>query len=201
MERVKNPVIWLKTEYGTTLNCLLPYPGDWHILKNILSTKFHHGSTFRIMGLFQFCITHRLLLEAWEVLWRHQMKTFLSYISDYFIAFQNDFDNIISDIISTLDLTFGEDNICDRSLWSEICWKNYVYYYFVQKQCCSCSVSYNGKKTHPNRFVLVPRMELHRRLHLFINRSRKLIKFITYTVIYRGNSSEYAEIYYYKQFK
>jgi hypothetical protein len=55
------------------------------------------------------------------------VKTFLSYISDDFIPFQNNFDNIISDIISTLDLTFGEDNICDRSLWSEICCKNEVY--------------------------------------------------------------------------
>jgi len=72
--------------------------------------------------------------------------------------------------------------------------------FFLQKQCCSCSVSYNVK-THPNRFVLVPRVELHRRLHLFINMSRKLIKFITYTIIYRGNSSEHAEIYYYNQFK
>jgi hypothetical protein len=42
---------------------------------------------------------------------------------DDFIKFQNNFDNIIYDIISTLDLTIGEENICDRSLWSEICRK------------------------------------------------------------------------------
>jgi hypothetical protein len=57
-------VIKLKAEYGTALNWVLPYPGDWHILKNMLpifiklyfdaglkqlTTKFHHGSTLRIL--------------------------------------------------------------------------------------------------------------------------------------------------------
>jgi hypothetical protein len=61
--------------------------------------------------------------SAWEAILRHQVKAFPSYISDDFIKFQNNFDNIIYDIISTLDLTIGEENICDRSLWSEICRK------------------------------------------------------------------------------
>ena len=34
-------------------------------------------------------------------------------------------------------------------------------------------------KTHPNRFALVIHVELHLCLHLFINRSKKLIKFIS----------------------
>jgi hypothetical protein len=29
-------LIKLKNEYGNSLNWVLPYPGDWHILKNIL---------------------------------------------------------------------------------------------------------------------------------------------------------------------
>ena len=56
-------------------------------------------------------------------------------------------------------------------------------------------------KTHPNRFALVIHVELHLCLHLFINRSKKLIKFISQTVLYRGNVIEHAEISYHNQFK
>jgi hypothetical protein len=29
-------LIKLKSEYGSNLDWVLPYPGDWHILKNVL---------------------------------------------------------------------------------------------------------------------------------------------------------------------
>jgi hypothetical protein len=73
-----------------------------------LATKCHHGSTLRILtNCSKLCVTHRFLLEASETILRQQVKIFLTYISDDFIAFQNNFDNIIYDIISTLDLTIG----------------------------------------------------------------------------------------------
>lgn len=57
-------LIKLKTEYGDSLNWVLPYPGDWHILKNILpifvkiyfdaglkelALKFHRGATLKVL--------------------------------------------------------------------------------------------------------------------------------------------------------
>jgi len=68
MERGNDLVIKLKAEYRTALNWIIPYPGDWYILKNILPifiqlyfdadfkqlpTKFHYGSIFRILRLFK----------------------------------------------------------------------------------------------------------------------------------------------------
>ncbi|CAC5406554.1 unnamed protein product [Mytilus coruscus] len=55
-------LIKLKSEYGNALDWVLPYPGDWHILKNLLpvfikiyydaglkelAVKFHHGATLK----------------------------------------------------------------------------------------------------------------------------------------------------------
>ena len=93
-------VIKLKAEHGTALNWVLPYPDDWHILKNVLpifiklyfdaglkqlTIKFHHGSTLRILtDCSKCCVTHRFLLEAWEAILTHQVKAFLSYISSHF---------------------------------------------------------------------------------------------------------------------
>jgi hypothetical protein len=59
-------LINLKTEYDSSLSWVLPYPGDWHILKNVLpifmkiyldaglkplAAKFHHSSTYRMLTI------------------------------------------------------------------------------------------------------------------------------------------------------
>jgi len=100
-----------------------------YTLMQIWSSWLPHSTMVLLLEFWdcsKFCVTHWFLLEAWEVILRHQVKIFLSYISDDFIAFQHHFGNLISDVIFTLDLLIGEDNICDRYLWSKICCKKDV---------------------------------------------------------------------------
>ncbi|CAC5371821.1 unnamed protein product [Mytilus coruscus] len=57
-------LIKLKSEYGSALDWVLPYPGDWHILKNVLpifikifydagikelAGIYHHGATLKVL--------------------------------------------------------------------------------------------------------------------------------------------------------
>ncbi|CAC5418643.1 unnamed protein product [Mytilus coruscus] len=68
-------LIKLKSEYGENMDWVLAYPGDWHILKNVLpifvkiyfdaglkqlATKHHHGATLKVLTeCSKFAITHR----------------------------------------------------------------------------------------------------------------------------------------------
>jgi hypothetical protein len=84
-------LIKLKNEYGNSLNWVLPYPGDWHILKNILpifvkiyfdaglkelALKFHRGATVKVLtDCTKFQITNRFFIHVWEALFRYQIQT------------------------------------------------------------------------------------------------------------------------------
>ena len=76
-------LIKLKTDYGSSLSWVLPYPGDWHILEKVLPifmkiyldaglkpfvTKFHHGSTYRILtDCIKFSVTHRFFTQVYSI--------------------------------------------------------------------------------------------------------------------------------------
>ncbi|CAC5366291.1 unnamed protein product [Mytilus coruscus] len=130
-------LIKLKKEYGACLNWVLPYPGDWHILKNVLpifikvyldaglkqlASRFHHGSTFRILTeCSKFSVTHRFLTQVWEAILKLQISKFLSG-SQNFNQYQESFNDIISDILSSLDVHVPLDqNLCNKELWNETC--------------------------------------------------------------------------------
>ncbi|CAC5372949.1 unnamed protein product [Mytilus coruscus] len=133
-------LIKLKSEYGANLSWVLPYPGDWHILKNLLPifmkvyldaglkqlvSKLHHGSTYRILtDCTKFAVTHRFLLQVWEALLRYQVNSFLT-VSDKIIDCKTSFEHILDDIFSSLNLnSVDEANNCNiDSLWTEICSK------------------------------------------------------------------------------
>ena len=82
----------LKEENPAYYSWLLPYPGDWHTLKNYASclfkiyspaglkelvTKFHKGSTAAsVLDAKDFDKTLSFLLQVYESLYRFQIKTF-----------------------------------------------------------------------------------------------------------------------------
>lgn len=129
-------LIKLKSEYGANLSWVLPYPGDWHILKNLLpifmkvyldaglkqlASKLHHGSTYRILtDCTTFAVTHRLL-QVWEAILRYQVSSFLS-VSDKIMECKTSFEHIIEDIFSSMNInSLDETNNCDiDSLWIQI---------------------------------------------------------------------------------
>ena len=86
----------LKHEYGDELRWVIPYPGDWHVLKNyqiaLLKPYFDAGlkemasaagyPVAQIRSCGQFKRVHHFLLEAWEAIYRVMLEMFLVDESD-----------------------------------------------------------------------------------------------------------------------
>lgn len=81
----------IKAQYGNDLAWMVPFPGDWHFLKNfqevLLKIYFDAGLSdlakasqylSNSIGT-NFKRTHRFLLESWESLFRHFLSLFLSH--------------------------------------------------------------------------------------------------------------------------
>ena len=80
----------VKFEYGSDLNWLVPYPGDWHLLKNyqicLMKPFFEAGlkdlatasgyPALSIQSCSNFQQTHHFLMETWESLYRHMLTQF-----------------------------------------------------------------------------------------------------------------------------
>ncbi|CAG2184537.1 unnamed protein product [Mytilus edulis] len=137
-------LIKLKSEYGNALDWVLPYPGDWHILKNLLpvfmkiyydaglkelAVKFHHGATLKVLTeCTRFPMTHRFLSHVWEAMFRYQVESFMrSHRSPGVACFDNDFQKIISVILESADITVSRDcngnlegDIQDFKVWSSV---------------------------------------------------------------------------------
>ncbi|CAC5409411.1 KRAB [Mytilus coruscus] len=137
-------LIKLKSEYGNTLDWVLPYLGDWHILKNLLpvfikiyydaglkdlAVKFHHGATLKVLTeCTRFPMTHRFLSYVWKAMFRYQVETFMrSHRSPGVACFDNDFKEIISVILESADITVSRDcngnlegDIQDFKVWSSL---------------------------------------------------------------------------------
>ncbi len=85
----------VKEKYGSKLNSVLPYIGDWHFLLNYLHAlmklyksigldkmvyQCHSGATARsVLEATSFDKTLCFLLEAWEAMYRHQLQQFIVY--------------------------------------------------------------------------------------------------------------------------
>lgn len=87
----------LKLEYGTKLAWIIPYPGDWHLLKNnyqhcLMKPFFETGlkdlastcgyPTAFIQKCSHFQTTHRFLLEAWGSILRHILQSCIKHNSE-----------------------------------------------------------------------------------------------------------------------
>ena len=96
-------LVYLKKMYSFILLCLLPLPGDWHILKNMQSVimkVYWDGELRNVAAAIQrshtltllkstsnFKRTHRFLLQSFEAFYVHQLEQFLA--SDYALTTLN----------------------------------------------------------------------------------------------------------------
>ncbi|KAJ8048225.1 hypothetical protein HOLleu_00456 [Holothuria leucospilota] len=89
----------LKQEYSAELEWMIPFPGDWHTLKNLqpvlmkiywhaglsdLASTVHKGAT--LTSVFQcsnFRRSHDFLILAWEALLRTQILSFMKYVDEH----------------------------------------------------------------------------------------------------------------------
>ena len=81
----------LKHEYGDELSWVLPYPGDWHALKNyqtaLIKAYFDAGlkdmtqaagyPVAQIQSCSQLKRVHRFILEVWETLYRAMLAKYM----------------------------------------------------------------------------------------------------------------------------
>ncbi|CAC5411991.1 unnamed protein product [Mytilus coruscus] len=118
-------LVKLKGEYGSELDWVLPFPGDWHILKNYQRMLmklyldaglkdfieiFHQGATANsVIQAVNFDKTHNFLLQFWESLFRFQIETVIKYFhfnheqNDHFIHIKRVSDILSDDTLSPLE--------------------------------------------------------------------------------------------------
>ena len=98
----------IKAEYGNDLKWMVPFPGDWHILKNFqeVPIKIYYDAGLKELAIASgyqpnsvgcnFKRTHNFLLEAWESMYHHFMSLFLTneaptyfqeYVSNWITSF------------------------------------------------------------------------------------------------------------------
>ena len=129
-------LVKLKNEYGENMDLVLPYPGDWHILKNVLpifikiyfdaglkqlATKHHHGATLKVLTeCSKFAVSHRFFVQSWEAILRHQINSFLLFKSAG-ESFEMNLTGILSNILSNTteesDISIGDhvfEKVCER---------------------------------------------------------------------------------------
>ena len=86
----------LKEGYPEYFAWMLPYPGDFHIMKNYLGalmklygdaglkelvSVFHKGATANaVLQATSFDKTHTFILQVWEAFYRHEIQTFFEYL-------------------------------------------------------------------------------------------------------------------------
>lgn len=82
----------IKYEYGSDIDWLIPFPGDWHLLKNyqlcLMKPFFDAGlrelsvasgyPALSVQGCKNFKRTHHFLMETWESLFRHMLRHYLA---------------------------------------------------------------------------------------------------------------------------
>ena len=122
----------LKQEYGTELDWVIPFIGDWHLLSNYQSVLMkvyydaglkdlaessgHRGETLTsIKKCSSFKRTHQFLLQEWEAMYRQMFKAFECMRDS-----DGDDESSISDIVAAAkanmlecDKTMGECDSCD----------------------------------------------------------------------------------------
>jgi hypothetical protein len=130
-------LIQLKNEYGNSLIWVLPYPGDWHILKNILpifvkiyfdarlkelALKFHRGGALKVLTDYtKFQITNRFVIHVWEALFTYQIQTFMKTAKSQDIPdFQRNFTEIFETVLRSENFACHFDNNTEDILDSRL---------------------------------------------------------------------------------
>ena len=109
----------IKSEYGKALDWVIPFLGDWHVLKNFQEVLFkifwdaglkdvakmsHKSSTLQsLASCSNFKRNHRFLIQVHEAVYMCQWQSFLEYRSGQEECVSNDeFKNSVSNVVSKL---------------------------------------------------------------------------------------------------
>ena len=115
----------IKKEYGQSLDWVLPYLGDWHILKNfhevlmkiywdsglkeIAKLSHKHITLNSLMTCSNFKRTHRFFLQVYEAIYMLQYQTFLDYRKGQETSTTNEnFLEKVKTVVSCLKYENGE---------------------------------------------------------------------------------------------
>ncbi|CAC5360384.1 unnamed protein product [Mytilus coruscus] len=119
-------LVKLKLELKDDLSWLLPFPGDWHILKNYqrmimklyldaglkeLIELFHHGAVgAAVMQATNFDKTHHILMQVWEAFYLQQISAILKYAEENDLNDQSEKNYIkkVSFILQNQELSHDE---------------------------------------------------------------------------------------------
>ena len=115
-------IMKLKDQYGKELEWLIPYPGDWHVLKNFqevlikifwdaglkdIAKVVHRGGLGKVQSCSIFKRTHRLLIQVYEALYLHQLQSFLKQ-RDGSLTYSN--EDILAKITETVNSLSSDDD-------------------------------------------------------------------------------------------
>ncbi|CAC5419074.1 unnamed protein product [Mytilus coruscus] len=119
-------LIKLKAEYGYVLDWVLPYPGDWHILKNFLpifikifydaglkelAGIYHHGATLKVLTeCTKFSVSHRFFCHLWEAMLRCQIDAYKN--QEAVIDWRKELDTVLNTVLSSCDHTPDTSEKC-----------------------------------------------------------------------------------------
>ncbi|CAC5358497.1 unnamed protein product [Mytilus coruscus] len=131
-------LIKLKAEYGCVLDWVLPYPGDWHILKNILpifikhfydaglkelAGIYHHGATLKVLTeCTKFSVSHRFFCHVWEAILRCQIDAYKN--QEAVIDWCKELDTVLNTVLSSCDHTPDTSEKCAGDILDFEVWKN-----------------------------------------------------------------------------
>ncbi|CAC5406690.1 unnamed protein product [Mytilus coruscus] len=130
-------LIKLKTEYGCVLDWVLPYRGDWHILKNILpifikifydagltelAEIYHHGATLKVLTeCTKFSVTHRFFCHVWEAMLRCQIDAYKN--QEAIMDWRKELDTVLNTVLSSCDHTPDTSENCAGDILDFEVWK------------------------------------------------------------------------------
>ena len=115
----------LKFEYGVELKWMIPYPGDWHLLKNyqaaLMKSYYDAGlsalekaagyplASDKSCTQFIDKRTHNFLLEAWEAIYRVMLTKFLAYLAPHEKESHDSITELITQAILPIQSQSHED--------------------------------------------------------------------------------------------
>ncbi|CAG2204986.1 unnamed protein product [Mytilus edulis] len=131
-------LIKLKAEYWCVLDWFLPYPGDWHILKNILQIFikifydaglkelagiYHHGATLKVLTeCTKFSVTHRFFCHVWEAMLRCQIDAYKN--QETAMDWRKELDIVLNTVLSSCDHTPDTSEKCAGDILDCEMWKS-----------------------------------------------------------------------------
>ncbi|CAH1775834.1 unnamed protein product, partial [Owenia fusiformis] len=116
-------ILKLRQDYGDILDWVIPWMGDWHILKNFqpilmkiywdagwkeIAQKTHKGSTLTsLANAKHFKRTHYFILQSWEAIYSYQLRSFKQHLGleqkEDLVSLENSVASLLQDLAAKND--------------------------------------------------------------------------------------------------